>query len=250
MGIGGGGQALPERKAGGAGVGVEFGDQRLILVGRGQDGDERMVLGRRADHGRAADVDVLDDLVAGAAAGHGLGEGVEVDDGEVDGADAVRGHGGLVFGIVPHAEQPAMDDGVQGLDPAIQHLRAAGQLRHVLDLVAHGPQRRGGAAGGDQLHAMADKRRRQRVQPGLVRYRQEGTAHNHMIRHRKSFTKTTVGQPASGSSRRWRRLSRSGRKSPAGSSCAIGPRDQPTSLARWTRCRRAPSSATAGHWAA
>jgi hypothetical protein len=55
---------------------VELGEQ-LGIIGRiGDDRDEGVVLGRRADHRRAADVDILDDLVAvGALASRSLRTG-------------------------------------------------------------------------------------------------------------------------------------------------------------------------------
>jgi len=58
-------------------------------VGRGDDGDVFEVFGRGAHHGRAADVDVLDEVFKSyAGVGCRLFEGVEVNDDHVDGLDA------------------------------------------------------------------------------------------------------------------------------------------------------------------
>ncbi len=65
---------------------------------------------------------------------------------------------------------------VQGLDPAIHHFREAGQLADVLHRQAGIAQGLGGAAGGDQGHAVAVQRLRQRHQAGLVGNGKQGAA--------------------------------------------------------------------------
>jgi hypothetical protein len=59
-------------------------------------------------------------------------ERVEVHVQQVDAADAVRGHGLGVGRSVAHAQQAAMHQRVQRLDPAVHHLRETGELGHVL----------------------------------------------------------------------------------------------------------------------
>ena len=54
---------------------VELFDERGIVRGVGDNGDMGVVLGRRADHRRAADVDILDDRVAVGAAHDRSGNG-------------------------------------------------------------------------------------------------------------------------------------------------------------------------------
>ncbi len=92
-----------------------------------------VVLRARADHGRTADVDVLDGRFKTAAVLDRLLERIEVDPDDIDGADLVLAHGGGVGRGVAHAQQAAVHDGVQGLDPAVHHFREAGQIGHVLD---------------------------------------------------------------------------------------------------------------------
>ena len=66
---------------------VQRGDD--VGVGRGVDDDRDalVVLGRRPDHGRPADVDLLDALVGAGPGRHRRGERVQVDDNEVERSD-------------------------------------------------------------------------------------------------------------------------------------------------------------------
>ena len=130
---------------------------RCGIVGdASDDGDIFEVFGGGADHGRAADVDVFDEVAEGdAGLRGGLLEGVEVDDDHVDGLDVVGGDGGFVFGIAANVEQSAVDARVQGLHAAVEHLGKAGEVADVLDGRARLAKGAGGAAGGDQLDAEA-----------------------------------------------------------------------------------------------
>jgi hypothetical protein len=95
-----------------------------------------VVLGGGTEHGRAADIDVLDGVLEGAAGlGHGRLEGIEIDHHHVDRLDAMGLHHHML-GIGPQAQQAAMHLGVQGLHPPVQHLRKAGELGDVLDCQA------------------------------------------------------------------------------------------------------------------
>ena len=169
------------------GVGKEVRDKAVVVGGRGEDllgagavefegrfalvlvhdlkklvvvrwvGDDRHVLevlGSGTEHGRAADVDVLD----GFREGHvrfldgGL-EGIEIDDDKVDVLERVFLHGLLMGGIVAHGEKTGMDLRVQSLDAAVQHFRETGEFVDGLDGDAFPFKEFGGAAGGDDLHA-------------------------------------------------------------------------------------------------
>src|SRR5690606_1226354 len=103
-------------------VGLQFVDDRAVVAGVHHDGHGPVVLGGGAHHGGAADVDVLDgggQVAVGVR--HRGGEGVEVDHHHVDGLDAVLRHHPVVD--APAAEDAAVDLRVQGLDPAVHHLR-------------------------------------------------------------------------------------------------------------------------------
>ena len=128
--------------------------QRIVLR-LDHDRDVGVVLGGGADHGRAADVDVLDAGVEAGALGDGLLERIEVDHQEVDRPDAVRRHRGGVLRVVANGEQTAVDERVQRLHPAVHHLGKAGELGHVEHAqpgVGEGLAR---AAGGDEFDAVA-----------------------------------------------------------------------------------------------
>ena len=58
-------------------------------------------------------------------------------------------------GIVAHAEQAAVDLGMKGLDPAVEHLGKAGKLGDILDGEPLFAQQLGGAAGGENFDAEA-----------------------------------------------------------------------------------------------
>ncbi len=156
-------------------VGLQFFNQGGIVGDARDDGDVFKVLGGGADHGRAADVDVFDQMAEGdAGLSGGLLEGVEIDDHHVDGLDAVRGDGGLVFLVAANVEQAAVDLGMEGLDAAVEHLGKAGQIADVLDAEAGLAQCPRGAAGGDQLHAKAGQDAGKLDQAGLVGNAQQG----------------------------------------------------------------------------
>ncbi len=107
-------------------------EHRAVVARLGDHGHARVVLCGAADHGGAADVDVLDDLVVGRAAGDGLLEGVEVDAHQIDRLAADLAELGAVRVGVAH-EDAAVHPRVQGLDAPIHDLRRAGEVRHVDD---------------------------------------------------------------------------------------------------------------------
>ncbi len=100
-----GGKLSPQRERRHAVVGFEFAEQRGVIGGIDHDRDVVVVLRRGADHGRAADVDVLDAGGKIAAARDGVLERIKIDDQNIDRADAVRAHRFGVGGIVADREQ-------------------------------------------------------------------------------------------------------------------------------------------------
>src|SRR5690606_25664316 len=115
-------------------------------------GDIGVVLGGGANHGRAADVDVLDG--GGQVAvrvGHGVLERVQVHHHHIDGVDAVLSHDGVVGAAT--AQNAAVDFRVQGFDPAIRHFRETGVIGHFGDRYVVFLEQAEGSAGGEQLDA-------------------------------------------------------------------------------------------------
>ena len=133
-------------------VGVE-GRNHVVIVARIRD--HGVVLGGRADHRRAADIDILDTVFVTGARGDGGLEGVEVDDDQVDRPDPVFGHCGLILGMVASGEDAAMDLGVQGLDPPVHDLGEAGMVGDLDDRNAGFREGLCGPARGQDFDAMA-----------------------------------------------------------------------------------------------
>jgi hypothetical protein len=172
--------ALAEGERGGPVVPGQFLDQHRVIGQVGDDGDEGVVLAGGADHRRAADVDVLDDLIPPGPAGHRLLERVEVGDEQVDRADLMRFHRGGMLRVVAHGEQAAMDQRVQRLHAAVHHLGEAGDVGHVAHLQAGIAQGAGGAAGGDQLHPALGETGGEFDHAALVGHRQQRAPDRHL----------------------------------------------------------------------
>ncbi len=127
------------------------------------------VLRRRAQHRRAADVDVLDRIVERAVGlGRGLRKRVEVDDEQIDRADAVFFQRRHVRGIVAPRQQAAVDARVQRLHAAVEHFREAGDCADFGHRQVVLRQQLCGAAGGQQLHAGLVQRAREIDDAGFV----------------------------------------------------------------------------------
>ena len=152
-------------------------EHRVVALGVHDDGAERVVLGRRADHRRAADVDVLDDLgLVGPHARGGALERIEVDDDQVDVLDLVLGGRLHVVGVVARREQAGVELGVQRLDAAVHDLREAGEVVDGADRHAGALELLRGAARGDDLDAHLGEAGREVDDPALVGDRQQSTA--------------------------------------------------------------------------
>ncbi len=149
-----------------------------VVVGRrrGHDGDRRVVLRCRADHGRPADVDLLDALVGGRAGRHGLAEGVQVGDHEVERLDAELRElldMGLEAAV---GEDAGMHLGVQRLDAAVETLGEPGQVLDLGDRDAERLDPGGRAAGRHQRDTGLVEAADEVVEAGLVVDGDEGPA--------------------------------------------------------------------------
>ena len=122
-----------------------------------------------ANHGRAADVDVLDKFVEGYACfGRGFLEGVKIHYHHIDRRDAVFGHGAAMFRIFAAVKDSAMHLGMEGLDAPVEHFGEAGEFGNIFDGDAGVAQQLGGAAGGDELNSEPGEFAREVRQAGLV----------------------------------------------------------------------------------
>src|SRR5690606_20231289 len=128
--------------------------QDARIVGRVDDyrdatGFGAVVLGSGAQHGGAADVDVLDRVLEGAVGFRdGFTEGVQVDHQHVDAVDAVFLQGAHVLVAVAAGQQAAVNLRVQRFYAAVENFRRAGVFGHLGDIEPRVAKLAGGAAGG------------------------------------------------------------------------------------------------------
>ena len=115
-------------KRGCAVVGAHLGQDGAVACRVGYHGNAGEVLGGGAQHGRAADVDVLD---AGTEVGAGFNrllEGIEVHHHHVDHLDAVLFGLGHMLRVVALGKKAAVHRRVQRLHAAVHHLGELGNL--------------------------------------------------------------------------------------------------------------------------
>jgi hypothetical protein len=126
------GQREARARAQGAIVGGHLGEQSRVVLRIGDDGHAGVVLGRRTDHRRTADVDVLDRLgQRDVGLGNGFAKGVEIHAHQIDGRDAVACDRRHVLGQIAARQDAGVHLRMQGLDAAVEHFREA---RVIADL--------------------------------------------------------------------------------------------------------------------
>ncbi len=159
----------------GQATGLEVFHDAGVVAGVDHDGDVFVVLGSRADHGRAADIDVLD---GGRQVATRLGDGgferVQVDGDQIDRLDPVLLHDGVVGAAT--AEDATVDFRMQGLDPAVHHFREAGVVGDFDRGDAVVLEQLEGAAGRQDLDAKPLQFAGEFEDPGLVGNADQGTA--------------------------------------------------------------------------
>ena len=129
------------------------------------DADVVVVLGRRPHHGGPSDVDELDRGIGG--------EGIEVADHQVDEADAQLLDVREMVGLRPVGQDAPVDGGVEGLDPAPEHLGRTGEIGHLDVVDARLGQRGRGAPARHQLPAELREPAGQPHETGLVVHGQQ-----------------------------------------------------------------------------
>lgn len=157
-------------------AGLDLADGGVVLRGFGQHRDVAEVLGRRTQHGRAADVDLLDGFLQRAARPrHGGLERVQVQHQQIDRRDAVRRHHRIV--LTTPAEQTTMNQRMQGLDPAVHDLRKPGDIGHLLHREPGLAQGAAGTAGGNEFDAQRGQAAGEIHHARLVRHAEQGAAY-------------------------------------------------------------------------
>ena len=182
-GIGSQRQILPVAQWCRAVVSAHLSQQRSIIRRVHHHIYKRMVLGRRTDHRRTANIDVFDTGVIIGTLRHRRLERIKVYHQQVDRPDTVFVHRHQVIFIIPQRQQPAMDHWVQRFHAAIHHLGKTRQLGHIPNLQPRVSQAARGAARADQFHAMLGQRLTQFDQAGFVGYGKQGPAHGLKIGH-------------------------------------------------------------------
>src|SRR5690606_30505222 len=131
-----------------------------------------------------ADVNLLDCLRQRyARLGNGLDERIEVYYNQFERHDAVLLQRGQVGWVVPPAEDPAVNFGVEGLQPAVHHLRKARVIGNVSDgnpRILQAPSR---SARANQLHSRLDEASDKLHQPRFVAHADQGVL-NYWRNHR------------------------------------------------------------------
>ena len=168
------GQLFAQAKGGGPGIGCQGFKHERIVTDIDDHGHVAMVLGRAANHGRTANVDVLDAIVVVSALRDRRLEGIEVHHEQIDRGNVMGKHRRLVLGIFPNGEQSAMHLGMQGLHATIHHFGKAGKVGDITHRQARISECLAGAAGGDQLDAMANQGTGEVDEAGLVGNGDEG----------------------------------------------------------------------------
>ena len=104
--------------------------QHPVVVSGSANGDHVLVVFcSSTEHGGAADVDLLDDVVpADIQAGHRLLEGVEIDADEVDRRDPMGLEVGDVLGDIASGKNPTVHGRMERDNAMTEHLGEAGQL--------------------------------------------------------------------------------------------------------------------------
>ena len=94
------------------------------------------------------------------------------------------------------ASRPAVDPRVQGLDPAVEHLRAAGHGRDIGHGQARLAQRPRRPAGRDQLEAAGDEPAAEIHESGLVRNRQQRAARHRNDARPRARDRSSTRRPS------------------------------------------------------
>ena len=148
---------------------AELLEDGLVAVRRRHDRDARVVLRRGPDHRRAADVDLLDELVERDPGPLGGGrERVEVDDNQLERRDRGGEELAAMVRQAPIGKHPGVNPRVERLDAAVEHLREAGHGGHVGDRQPGVAERSSGAARRDELEPERDETAAELDEPGLV----------------------------------------------------------------------------------
>ena len=132
--------------------------------------DTVVIFCRAAEHGRPADVNVLDRVVQRhVRSGDGLLERIKIHNDEINRLNVMRADSGFVRFVAANEKQTAVDFRMERFDAAIEHFGKAGVFA---DVFYHEPglaQRFGSATGGNNFNSGFCQNLRERNQARFVR---------------------------------------------------------------------------------
>ena len=152
-------------------VGLELVEHGTVIGRIANDGNVFPVLGSTADHGRTADVDILDGIFKGyTLLSDGLTERIEVYAYKLDGLDAVLFKGFHVGRNVPAGKDTAVYLGMKGFYAAVANLRKAGNFTDADCFYALALKELLGTACGDDFPAEVYESLYELYKAGFVTY--------------------------------------------------------------------------------
>ena len=137
---------------------ADFSEHEFVVVGVAHNAHRGEVLGSRAQHRRATDVDILHSLLHSYALfGDGSLKGIEVYADHIDGLYAVLGKSRHMLFLIPTSQQTTVHLGVQGLNSALANLGKARNIADVRNLQSTCAKCRQSTTRGDNLPTHLNK---------------------------------------------------------------------------------------------
>ena len=163
----------------------DFGGDGGVVGGIGDHGNALEIFCGRANHGRPADVDVLDQILGSQVRLRGgRFKGIEIHDDKIDGRNLVFRGLRAVARLSAPEQNAAMHFRVQRLHAPAQHLRPSGQVGNVAHGDSRFAQQLGRAAGGNDLDPARGQLPHKFRQPALVINTHQRAFHRHRILQR------------------------------------------------------------------
>ena len=150
-------QPLPQFEVG-ALMGLETVQQGGVIFRINNHRDILVIFGCRADHGRAANINVFNTRLVSAALPERFLKWVEIDHQQINLLDTMVPHGVCVCFIIAYCQQSAMHHRVQCFHPPVHHFGEAGQLRHIEAIYTRLREHFCRAAGGNDFDFLRHQR--------------------------------------------------------------------------------------------
>ena len=176
----------PSRRHGQAAVSFgQFVRQGFVLRRRSDHPRKKVIFGRRANHGRPANVDILDGFGFRNVPGYDFFKGVQIRYDKFDGGNGKRLQGFHVLAVVAAGEQAAMHGGMQRFDAPVQYFGISRAFGHIDNGQTGFPQGARGAARRNQFDAVFAQALRKGNEACFVEYGEQGPAHGQDVGGRR-----------------------------------------------------------------